>query len=64
MITVTIIDTKDEAEAATPEAALLAALTMGQEARESRSIWGFNPRVTFTVDGSIIRSTTLRDLQR
>lgn len=64
MITVTVIDTGDEAEAETPEAAVTAALTLGWEAKRHVAIQGFDPLIKFTVDGAIVRSTTLRALTR
>lgn len=64
MIEVTIIDTGDTAEAETPEAAMLAAKTLGEEARVASGAWGNDPRITFTVDGAIVATTTLRELAR
>lgn len=64
MITVTVIDTGDEAEAEDPEAAVLAALTMGWEAKRHIATQGCDPLIKFTVAGSIVRSTTLRALTR
>lgn len=64
MIEVTVIDTGDSAEAETPEAALLAARTLGHEARQAAGTWGFDPRIRFSVDGMPVRTTTLRELSR
>lgn len=64
LIFVRVLETGDEAEARTPEGALLAAHTLGREAKDARGIHGFDPTLTFTVDGQIIRSTTVRALAR
>ncbi len=64
MIEVTIIETGDCAEAETPEAAVLAAKTMGREAQQARGIWGYDPSIMFAVDGEISAVTTLRELSR
>lgn len=64
MIEVTIIDTGDTAEADTPEAALLAARTMGEEARAAARTWGYDPTIRFAVEGEPVRVTTLRELAR
>lgn len=64
MITVTITDTGDSAEAETPEDALFAALTIAREAKAHRRIRGYNPVVRFDVDGTTVRTLSLRDLMR
>lgn len=64
VITVTVVDTGDNAEVDTPEAALSAALTLGREAREAAGVWGFDPHIRFDVDGEPVRVATLRSLTR
>ena len=64
MIEVTVVETGDNATAATPEDALFAALTLGREAREHRGIWGFDPTIRFEVAGEIVRVVSLRSLTR
>lgn len=64
MITVRVIETGDWAEAGSPEAAIVAARTLGTEARDARGIWGFDPTIAFEVDGSITATTTLRGMSR
>lgn len=51
MIEIVIPETGDHAEADTPEAALLAATTLCQEAYEARGIATFKPTAVFYVDG-------------
>lgn len=63
MIEIEIQETGDSAEAETPEAALVAARTLGSEARVGKP-WGFDPTIIFRVDGVICRATTLRTLNR
>lgn len=64
MIHVEVIETGDNAEAETPEDAVCAALTMGQDARDHARLWGFDPSIRFSVDGEPVRVYTLRDLTR
>lgn len=64
MIDVTVIETGDTAEADTPEAALLAALTIGREAKQHVARQGFNPTILFEVEGEPVRKISLRELTR
>jgi hypothetical protein len=64
MITVAVIETGDWADVETPEAAVVAARTLATDARDAAGTWGFDPTVTFTVDGAIVRTTTLRGMSR
>lgn len=64
MITVRVIDTGDWAEAETPEAAIVAARTLGADARDAAGTWGYDPTIAFEVDGSISATTTLRGMSR
>lgn len=63
MIEVTIIETGDRAEADDVESALLAARTLGREARAARGVQGFNPTIRFDSDIATW-GTTLRALDR
>lgn len=64
MIEVTVKETGDSATADTPEAALLAARTLGREAKAHRATQGFNPTILFSVEDAPVRSITLRELTR
>ena len=64
MIVVEVIETGDCAEAEDEEAALLAARTIGREARAHRGTQGFNPTLRFSVEGKFVRQITLRELDR
>lgn len=64
MIEVHVIETGDTAEAETPEAALLAALTIGREAKDHVGRQGFDPLIRFTVAGKVVRVASLRSLSR
>ncbi len=61
----------DTAYAETPEEAVFAAITIGDEARTHVGIQGFDPEIRFYVvehedddDGEAVRMTTLRALTR
>ncbi len=64
MIEVTVIETGDCAEAEDEEAAVLAARTIGEEARRTLRIWGNDPTLTFTVDGNVVRTYKLSTLRK
>jgi len=64
VIEVRIVENGARAEAATPEDAVYAAITIGREAKEQRGIQGFDPTVVFEVAGKIVRTSTLRSLAR
>lgn len=63
MITVTVIETGDTAEAVTPDEALFAALTIGREAKKHAGMHGFDPAIRFE-HGDTVRVLTLRALTR
>lgn len=52
------------ATAETPEEAVYAARTIGDEMVKHTGIWGFDPEIQFIVDGKPVRITTLRELSR
>ena len=48
-------ESSDLAEAETPEAALLAALTLSDE---GPSVRGYDPEIVFRIGGTVVRRTT------
>lgn len=63
-ITVRVVETGDSAEARSPEAALLAAFTLGWDVKHAAGTQGFDPTLVFEVDGEVVRSASLRTLER
>lgn len=64
VIDVSVVETGDSAEARTPEAAVLAAFTLGWDAKHAAQTHGFDPTLVFEVEGEIVRTATLRTLER
>jgi hypothetical protein len=54
-IIVQCVETGDEAECESPESALMAALTLWDDAWRKRPLQGFDPKIRFVTNGVTVR---------